>query len=208
MNKKMLWLYIIIFLNSAEINAINFIEENIWNEGWFDLRMIDIPKIGYIYDIDIDNNLLFRISAPLPFPVLFITPINVTYANSYWGIEALLLDGAFGMNIPEIKISAILLRFLPISIWRGLPLSSRGMGIYILLEIVPFNIFNNSIDNYQKKYFGIGINTGIKYIISKHIELELKYENYFAYNDIKIWNKYIGVTFKYRIFEPGYYGIW
>lgn len=216
MDKNLSNLFIVFFvcsiINAQSLyleNDKNFIEENKWDKNWFDLRIIDIPQIGLFYCIDYGNNILFRITMPMTFPVALITPINVTYASSYWGINCLLMDATFGMDISEAKLSDLyLLRFLPISMWGGLPLSSKGMGIYILFETVPFNIFNDSIDNYKNTYYGIGINTGIKYIISKHMEIELKYENYFSYNVVGVWNKYIGLTFKYRLFEPGYYGPW
>jgi hypothetical protein len=205
----------VIFLGGA-VNAqssnsetgINF-AKNEWNKDWFDVRIVDFPQIGLFYNIDNSSNSLFRVSMPIPYPVLFITPVNVTYASSYWGINGLLMDLTLGLNISKMELAKeILLRFFPVSAWGGIPLSPKGMGIYFLFETVPLSVFNNPVDNYKNIYYGIGINTGIKYIISEHVELEIKYENYFSYTDFGVWNKYIGLTFKYRIFEPGYYGLW
>lgn len=184
-------------------------EKNRWDKNWLDVRIWDFPQIGLFYNFDNRDDLLFRIAMPTTFPILLITPSTATYASSYWGMSGLLMDITLGFNVSELKLSdSILLRFFPISVWGGIPLSSKGMGIYMIFETVPLSIFNNSGDNYSTTYYGIGINAGIKYIISGKIELELKYENYFSYNDFGIWNKYIGLTFKYRLFGPGYYGIW
>jgi hypothetical protein len=214
MNRKMPNLLIIFFVCGAinvqplySENIMDFIEKNKWDEDWFDLRIVDIPQVGSFFCVGSDN-VLFRVSAPMTFPVLLITPITAAYANSYWGINCLLADVTVRINTNETELLKLsLARFLPISIWGGIPLSPRGMGIYILFEIVPFSMFND-ID-YKKLYYGTGINTGIKYILSKHIEIELKYENYFPYkNTAGIWNKYIGLTFKYRLYDPDYYGPW
>jgi hypothetical protein len=206
MYRKLIIFLTIYFIFTGDVSALEIKE---WNKNWFDLRIIDIPQVGNFYNFDDRGSLLFRVSTPLTFPVILITPITATYASSYWGVSGLLMDITFGLNILELKPSdSILLRCLPVSIWGGIPLSSNGMGLYILFETVPINLFNSAKDNFKNIYFGLGINTGIKYIISEHIELELKYENYFAYTDFEIWNKYIGITFKYRIFDPRYYGIW
>jgi hypothetical protein len=206
MYRKLIIFLILFFIVNCIVNAL---EINKWDKNWYDLRIIDIPQVGYFYNLDDNGSLLFRIAMPMTFPVVLITPVTVTYASSYWGIGGLLLDFTYGFNFLDLSPSdSILLRCLPVSIWGGIPLSSKGMGLYILFETGSINFFTNSNDNYEKMHIGLGINAGIKYIISKHFELVLKYENYFAYSDFEIWSKYIGITFKYRLFEPGYYGPW
>jgi len=206
------------FVNAQEANNNNFLLINEWDENIFDLRMLDIPQTGVFYCFD-DNNTAYRLSMPFAFPVFLITPINITYASSYWGVNGILLDmtfsfvpdewNIFGHVMPGIKFSdSILLRLLPVEIWGGIPLTSEGMGIYLLLEFAPVNVFNTSRNDYETLHTGFGINMGIKYIISRNIEFEIKYENYFSYADLEIRKSYAGITFKYRLFEPGYYGIW
>jgi len=220
-------LYGFIYANE-ECDKNYLINNKKWNDDIFDLRLIDIPQIGIFYCFN-DKNLIYRMSLPMAFPLMIITPINVTYATSYWGINFLLADVSFsfvqdewellGNKTPGLKFSdLILFRFLPFEVWNGIPLSSKGMGVYVLLELAPFNIFSSLKD---KLYYGIGLNTGFKYIISRHMELELKYENYFLYSNMEIDKEeiritfsnidirnYIGITFKYRLFEPKYYGVW
>jgi hypothetical protein len=203
---------------AQEYNDNNsFNKNNEWDNSIFDLRLVDIPQIGMFYCFN-DKNMVCRISIPIAIPVFIITPVYVTYASSYWGISGLLGDvtftfipdkwNFFGNEIQGFTFSnSILFRVLPIEIWVGIPLSSKGMGIYILFEIIPFNIFNFLNEDYKKMHNGYGLNTGIKYILSKHIEFEIKYENYISYVNKNIWKNYLGITFKYRLFEPGYYGV-
>ena len=206
------------FVNAQEENSNNLLFMNEWNENIFDLRVLDIPQIGIFYCFD-NNDIAYRLSMPFAFPVFLITPINITYATSYWGINGMLLDitfsfvpdewNIFGYIMTGIKFSdSILLRILPIELWGGIPLSHGGMGIYLLLEFASISVFNTSRNDYEIMYMGFGINIGIKYILSRNIEFEIKYENYFSYTDIDIRKNYAGITFKYRLFEPGYYGIW
>jgi hypothetical protein len=227
----------------------DFFRKNKWDENWFDLRMIDIPQIGIFFDLKNNNNILFRMSLPMPFPVLFIMPINVTHASSYWGFNVFLCDITFGTEISESDLDTARnllaikkkkpieeiseaearkpfseaksgfftrwpfnfvhnLRVMPLSIWGGIPLSSRGGGLYALFELAPISWFKGYTDIYEMPHFGIGINPGLKFIIAKHYEVEVKWENYFDYDGTEWMNSYIGLTFKYRLFEPGYFGIW
>ena len=206
MKRYLICLFIIVlingFVNAQEVNINNFSIGNEWNEDVFDLRILDLPQIGVFYCLN-DNNIIYRLTMPIAFPMLIITPINVTYATSYWGVSGFLAD----ISLTFVN-KFILLRILPIQIWGGIPLSKKGMGIYLLFELALINIFNIKNDNYNKMYLGIGLNTGIKYILSRELEFEMKYENYISYSNINIKNEYIGITFKYRILEPGYYGIW
>ena len=201
-----------------EIIENKYLKNIEWNDNYFDLRLVNIPKTGVFYNFS-DNDIVYRVSIPFALPVLLITPINITYASSYWGFNGILLDVTFTF-VPYIwevfytKLNvftfseSILLRFLPLEIWGGIPLSSKGMGIYFLLEISPFNIFNTLNDNFKIIYYGIGLNVGIKYIISRHLEFELKYENYISYMDKDIRKEYIGIIINYRILKPGIYGVW
>ena len=206
----------VIYAQDIENEMFLFSENLTWEEDVFDIRSFDIPHIGFFYCFDNSNNILLRLSTPTAFPILFITPINVTYANSYFGINCLLLDFTFKIDIScesdPLRLffsinKHILLRFLPLSLWGGFPISSNGMGIYLLFEIAPINIFTNKNDNYEQRHFGIGINTGLKYIFSRYIEIEIKYENYFSYNNFTIRNQYIGITFYYRLLGPDNYWI-
>jgi len=213
-------IFCIVNIGAQEIDSqsYSFFDKNRWNENIFDLRIIDIPQAGILYCVD-DSNVVYRVSTPITIPLLFILPINVTYYTSFWGINCLLADVTFGFKsvilymgeseIPFIIFSdSIVVRALPTEICGGIPLSPGGMGIYASLEIVPFALFNHSKESYQIMYTGFGVSAGVKYVISRNFELGLKFENYFSYSSIEIWKKYVGLTFKYRLFEPGYYGIW
>jgi hypothetical protein len=238
-------------VESEENNTITiFLNNSKWEENWFDLRLIDFPQIGIFYDLKDNENILYRMSLPVAFPLFAITPIHVTYASSYWGVNILLFDITFGSSLSDKDLEAgremyrknyekinkkpytgnisdldaklelcknnvftytHLFRIIPFSIWAGIPLASNGMGLYLLFEPAPICWFKSAVDKvnkYEEFIFGIGLNTGLKFILSKHIEFELKYENYFSYNNFIRHNEYIGLTFKFRIGEPGYYGIW
>jgi hypothetical protein len=258
-NKKWKLSIIMIFSFFNVLNAQNMQNEeaiafgNKWDENWFDSRMIDIPQIGIFFDLKNNNNILFRMSLPMPFPFIFITPINATYASSYWGFNVFLCDITFGTEISEsdlLKVRELLansknwpiefiseadaksrlfttmgpfifvhnFRLLPLSIWGGFPLSSKGGGLYIFGEVAPLSWFKSFTDKYENWHFGIGFNTGLKFIFTKHYEVEIKWENYYNYEGFEYMdshfkgfsymNSYIGLTFKYRLFEPRYYGIW
>jgi hypothetical protein len=101
-------------------------------------------------------------------------------------------------------------RLFPLSIWAGFPLSSKGSGLYIFGEVAPLNGFLSFTDNYKEFHWGVCLNYGIKYIISKHYEVEFKFENNFDYGKFGLKSdcNYIGLTFKYRFFDFAYLGIW
>jgi hypothetical protein len=176
---------------------------------WYDLRIIDIPQAGVFYDFREPNTLLFRLSVPMSFPVLLITPVHLTYATAYWGIQGLLGDITLGLDLPEASLAdALLVRFVPISFWGGLPLSAKGMGVYLLGEVAPLSLFKSSFDQYERLYCGIGLNAGVKYCWSKRLEFELRYEYYLPYTGEEVDTSYIGLAVKYRIFELADHGIW
>jgi hypothetical protein len=187
-----------------------------WDKNIWDLRMFDVPRIGLFYELD-NNEVLYRISLPISFPVVLITPISFTYANSYFGIDILLFDTTFGIrkinfvrDLRSDKFSdkfiefsqKYLLRFFPISLWAGIPLSSKGFGVNILIECAPLNIFSNE---YSNENFGIGLNIGFKVITTEYFDFDIKYENYINYNDINKRIGYVGIYFNYRLLGSGNY---
>lgn len=197
---------IFLLLFFAHLSAFIFSAENEWTKDLWDLRIIDIPKIGLLYDINGDN-LLFRLSSPITMPVILMFPLNYTYASSYWGIDALLFDITFGIESWETfqLSSQILFRALSVSAWGGIPLSPNIFGIYGLLELAPLSLFTNRYDDYAGINLGIGINAGVKFFLTEYIDIDIKYENYFAYSRDFIYDSYIGLYVKYRINGAGNY---
>jgi hypothetical protein len=185
------------------------IKNNEWEKDWWDLRLLDIPRVGILYDLEEGNTLLFRVSLPMTFPVMLSPPIDYTYGSSYWGLDLSLADITLGIRTEELlsltPSNQYLIRLFPVSLWGGIPLSSRGIGLYLLFECAPLSLFTNRIDNYSSLRLGIGINTGLKIIATEYYEIDLRYENYFAYNELKAHNSCVGIYFNYRLFGAGYY---
>jgi hypothetical protein len=200
---------------TARPNTKAPVEEN-WLKGshWYDLRAFDWPNVGIFTAFN--HSFMFRFSMPMAFPVVAITPVNLTYASSWWGANLTFMDFTLGIDFDKIGKEGIILsdtwlmRPLPLEIWAGLPLNEKGMGIYFLTEFSFCSFFSKAL-NYPDKsgvYIGPGMAWGVKFMVSKRMEVEARYEMYTNYGKFNVWQPYLGITFRYRSSDPGYHGVW